>query len=109
MLSTRRDFLQTTGCGFGYLAWQAMAQSQAAIEQAVIALRAGKIVAIKGLGGFHLACDATQQAAVMRLRQRKHRPTKPLAVMLPDIVWLAPGDNQGISSIVRQRFAGQGA
>lgn len=66
-----------------------VAQSQAAIEQAVIALRAGKIVAIKGLGGFHLACDATQQAAVMRLRQRKHRPTKPLAVMLPDIVWLA--------------------
>lgn len=48
-------------------------------------LRAGDIVAIKGIGGFHLVCDATQAAAVQRLRQRKHRDEKPLAVMVSSV------------------------
>ena len=48
-------------------------------------LKAGKIVAVKGLGGFHLAADATNQAAVTRLRQRKNREEKALAVMSPDL------------------------
>ena len=48
-------------------------------------LRAGQIAAIKGLGGFHLAVDATNGAAVERLRARKHRVEKPFAVMVPDI------------------------
>jgi len=47
-------------------------------------LAAGEIMAIKGIGGFHLSVDATNEAAVMRLRERKHRYGKPLAVMVRD-------------------------
>jgi hydrogenase maturation protein HypF len=60
-------------------------ESNRAIEAARRALRAGDVLAIKGLGGFHLACDATNDAAVSRLRARKHRVGKPLAVMVASI------------------------
>ncbi|MFB0528097.1 MAG: carbamoyltransferase HypF [bacterium] len=56
-----------------------------ALQATVELLKKGKIVAIKGLGGFHLACDATNSVAVERLRQRKGRPYKPFAIMVPDI------------------------
>jgi hydrogenase maturation protein HypF len=58
---------------------------QAAILGAVDALNRGAIVAVKGLGGFHLMVDATDESAVVRLRQRKQREDKPFAVMVPSL------------------------
>jgi hydrogenase maturation protein HypF len=56
-----------------------------AIQFAARSLRAQFTVAVKGLGGFHLACDATSSVAVSRLRERKRREAKPLAVMVRDL------------------------
>jgi hydrogenase maturation protein HypF len=56
-----------------------------ALQAARAAIRAGRIVAVKGLGGFHLACDATADAPVARLRERKGRVDKPFAIMSFDL------------------------
>lgn len=55
------------------------------LDQAIRVLKTGGIVAVKGLGGFHLACDATLESAVTRLRERKHRYGKPVGVMMADL------------------------
>ncbi|MCM2332747.1 MAG: carbamoyltransferase HypF, partial [Anaeromyxobacteraceae bacterium] len=52
---------------------------------AAAALRAGAVLAVKGIGGFHLCCDASSEAAVATLRARKRREEKPLAVMVADL------------------------
>lgn len=58
-----------------------LATGQDAIEQAKEYIQQGAIVALKGVGGYHLVCDALQENAVQTLRQRKGRPRKPLAIM----------------------------
>ncbi len=63
----------------------ALETSDELIERAALELEAGRILAIKGLGGWHLACDAENEDAVATLRHRKHRPSKPLAIMVRDI------------------------
>jgi hydrogenase maturation protein HypF len=59
--------------------------SEYGIRRAVDLINAGKVVAIKGLGGYHLACDASNAAAVAALRERKFRKEKPFAIMAKDI------------------------
>ena len=69
--------------------------NDAAIDAAVAALRSGLIVAVKGIGGYHLLCSATSEDAVSTLRRRKHRRFKPLALMLP---W---SGSDGLASVRR--------
>jgi hydrogenase maturation protein HypF len=58
------------------------------LKQAADAIRAGRVVAVKGLGGFHLMVDARNEAAIRTLRQRKHREAKPLALMVPSLAMI---------------------
>lgn len=57
--------------------------NEVALKTALAALNAGKVLAVKGIGGYHLVCDARSDKAVSQLRQTKPRPDKPLAVMFP--------------------------
>ena len=72
-----------------------------------ICLRAGSIVAIKGLGGYHLACNAQRNDVVQELRKRKHREAKPLAVMVPSLeaanrlCWINEHEAQLLTSTAR--------
>ena len=72
-------------CGpqLSFFAMHAFAAGNAALASCVAALRRGETVAVKGIGGYHLMCDALDPSAISCLRANKHRPHKPLAVMFP--------------------------
>ncbi len=63
-------------------------EKEEALQYAVQALKEGKILAVKGLGGYHLWCDARNERAVKELRRRKKREEKPLALMAPSLEWV---------------------
>ncbi len=83
----RRFHAQPTACHVcGVKVWnEENVENFDAIKDTISKLQQGKIVAIKGLGGFHLACDAMNIEAIERLRIRKNRPHKALAIMVKDI------------------------
>lgn len=78
----RRYYSQTNSC-----ATDGVTQSHS-VSEVVSAIIDGKIITIKGIGGYLLMCDATNAEAIKTLRQRKHRPTKPFAVMYPSLEML---------------------
>jgi hydrogenase maturation protein HypF len=84
-----------------------LAEAGAALDAVVEALCAGQIVAIKGIGGYHLACDASNHEAVAELRRRKTRDDKPFALMATDLEMarsmcvLDPGAESALGCVAR--------
>ena len=76
-------------CGPQLMMWtgagERLARGDEALSRAILLLSEGSLLAVKGIGGFHLAADATDDAAVAELRRRKARDEKPFAVMVPDV------------------------
>jgi hydrogenase maturation protein HypF len=77
---------------------------QVAVQAAIAALAAGQVVAVKGLGGYHLACDARDAAAVRALRERKYRKEKPFALMARDVAAIEP--HVELSDVARALLVG---
>jgi len=120
----RRFHAESTACpvcGPGLVIWgadgQVSAEGEGALQQTCRIIRAGGIVAVKGVGGFHLWVDATSEEAVQRLRARKRRPHKPFAVMFSSLeairrhCTLLPGEAEWLTSpeapiVILQRLEG---
>ena len=81
--------------------------NEEAIQLLAALIHSGHSVAMKGMGGFHLICDATNDTAVARLRERKHRPSKPFAVMfknldaIKEVCTLSAYEEEGVTSLLR--------
>jgi hydrogenase maturation protein HypF len=71
------------GAAAGAAKTASLQRDEDALKAAVAVLRKGRVLAVRGIGGYHLMCNARSAAAVRRLRDRKPRPHKPLAVMFP--------------------------
>lgn len=109
----RRHFSQTNSCPACavHLLWQdnsgglLTGDSEKAVGEAIWALHKGKILGVKGIGGYLLMADATQASAVARLRERKHRPAKPFALLYPNRetlegdVWVSEREYEAYTSI----------
>lgn len=92
----RRYYAQTNSCPACGIQMQYVEgkngkseNNEVALQAAIVALNAGKIVAVKGIGGFLLLADATNASTINLLRQRKQRPSKPFALLYPDLECLA--------------------
>ena len=87
----RRYYSQTNSCATDGVQLQQFGASlkfAPSLDDIITAINNGKIIAIKGIGGYLLMCDATNADAIKTLRQRKHRPTKPFALMYPNMEML---------------------
>lgn len=112
LVSDRRFHAQPNAChvcgpwiGLYDLSGNLICEREDALEKVVNLIRKGNIIAVKGLGGYHLVCDAALDETVARLRERKHREEKPMAVMFPDMtsikeqVHVNPFEERAIDSI----------
>jgi hydrogenase maturation protein HypF len=93
--SNRRFHAQPTACpecgphaSYCNKEGYSLGEKEEALQMAVKALKEGKILAVKGVGGYHLLCDARNDKAVQELRLRKKREEKPLALMAPGLEWV---------------------
>jgi hydrogenase maturation protein HypF len=87
----RRFYSQTNSCKTCGIELQQLGsyenrnELEPSLDTIIDAIKNGKIIAIKGIGGYLLMCDATNETAIKTLRERKHRPTKPFAVIYPSL------------------------
>lgn len=94
--SSRRFHAEPNACPVcgPSLAWYAsggtspLAAREEALREALAVIAAGGVIAVKGIGGYHLVCDATNATAIDTLRRRKHRPDKPLAILVDSLTTL---------------------